>query len=79
VDTEHPDTVAFLAGPLVVMRILDDGSANTPALTRTALLSAECADDKRRWSVSLDSRKSELRAFADIDAQRYSAYQDVEG
>jgi DUF1680 family protein len=79
VDTEHPDTVAFLAGPLVLMRILDDGSANTPALTRTALLSAERADDKRRWSVSLDSRKLELRAFADIDAQRYSAYQDVEG
>jgi hypothetical protein len=62
------------------MRILDDGFANPPALPRTALLSAERAhDNDREWTVSQDSRKLVLRAFADIDAQHYSAYQDVEG
>ena len=80
VDAEHPDTVALLAGPLVLMRILDDGRANVSALPRKALLSAErVRDDKRRWIVGHDSRKLELRAFADIDAQRYSAYQSVAG
>lgn len=80
VDAEHPDTVALFAGPLVLMRILDDGLANAPALPRAAFLSAErIHDDKHQWTVSHDSRKLELRAFADIDAQRYSAYQDIAG
>jgi DUF1680 family protein len=80
VDAEHPDTVALSAGPLVLMRILDDGVANAPALPRTALLSAERVHDKeRQWTVSHDSQKWELRAFADIDAQHYSAYQDIAG
>jgi DUF1680 family protein len=80
VDAEHPDTVALTAGPLVLMRILDDGLANAPALARTALLSAERAhDNDREWTVTQDSQKLRLRAFADIGAQRYSAYQDVEG
>lgn len=80
VDAEHPDTVALSAGPLVLMRILDDGIANVGALARSALLSAaRVPGDPRRWTVSHDSRQSELRAFADIDAQGYSAYQDVTG
>jgi DUF1680 family protein len=80
VDAEHPDTVALLAGPLVLMRILDESNGNTPALSRTALLSAARAhDDKRRWTVTHDSQAMELRTFADIDAQQYSAYQDVAG
>jgi hypothetical protein len=78
VDAEHPDTVALIAGPLVLMRILDDASVNTPTLPRSALLSAERAhDDRRQWIVNHDSQKLALRAFADIDAQRYSAYQNV--
>jgi hypothetical protein len=62
------------------MRILDDGFANAPALPRTALLSAERVHaNERQWTVSHDSRKLAMRAFADIDAQRYSAYQDIAG
>jgi DUF1680 family protein len=80
VDAEHPDTVALLAGPLVLMRILDDDSANAPELSRTALLSAERAHgDSHQWTISSGQRRSQLRAFADIDAQRYSAYQNVAG
>jgi DUF1680 family protein len=80
VDAEHPDTVALSAGPLVLMRILDEGSAYSPALSRAALLAAERTHDhEHQWTVSNDSRKLELRAFPDIGAQRYSAYQDVAG
>jgi hypothetical protein len=80
VDAEHPDTVALCAGPLVLMRILEEGYANSPALTRAALLSAERVHDReRQWTVSHASRDFELRAFADIDTQRYSAYQNIAG
>jgi DUF1680 family protein len=86
VDAEHPDIVALSAGPLVLMRILDDGLAGTAPpppiepLSRSALLRAErAAGDARWWTVSHESQKFDLRAFADIGAQRYRTYQDVVG
>ncbi|HXI79158.1 MAG TPA: beta-L-arabinofuranosidase domain-containing protein [Steroidobacteraceae bacterium] len=80
VDAEHPDTVALSAGPLVLMRLLDDGVAKAPAVPRTALLSAKRVHDVgREWTVRHDLQSFRLRAFADIDAQHYSAYQDVAG
>jgi DUF1680 family protein len=78
VDAEHPDTVALSAGPLVLMRILDAGRTTASSLPRAALLSAERArTDERRWIVNHNSQQLELRAFADIDEQHYTAYQDV--
>jgi DUF1680 family protein len=80
VDAEHPDTVALSAGPLVLMRLLDGGVAKAPAVPRTALLSAKRVHNVgREWTVSHDLQSFRLRAFADIDAQHYSAYQDVAG
>jgi DUF1680 family protein len=80
VDAEHPDLVALLSGPLVLMRILDDEPGTAAALPRGALQAAErVPGHERSWTLSHDSRKIELRAFPDIDAQRYSAYQDVAG
>jgi len=80
VDVEHPNLVALSSGPLVLMRILEEGPASTAPLPRSALLAAEpVPGDKHQWTVSHDSRKLQLRAFADIDVQRYSAYQDVAG
>jgi len=44
------------------------------------LLAATRTDaDPDRWSARHGSQTIELRAFADIDAQRYSVYQDVAG
>jgi uncharacterized protein len=79
VDAEHPNIVALSAGPLVLMRILDDEPGTSAALPRHALLAAErVPGHERSWMVDHDSR-IELRAFPDINAQRYSAYQDVAG
>jgi hypothetical protein len=62
------------------MRILDAGRTTAPSLPRAALLSAERArTDERRWIVNHNSQQLELRAFAAIDEQHYSAYQDVAG
>jgi DUF1680 family protein len=80
VDAEHPNVVALSSGPLVLMRILDDKASSSALLPRGALLAAEqVPGDQRRWTVNHESRKFELRAFADINAQRYSAYQDIAG
>ena len=80
VDAEHPNIVALSSGPLVLMRILDEEPARTATLSRSALLAAvRVLGNKRQWTVGHDSKPLQLRAFADIDAQRYSAYQDVAG
>jgi DUF1680 family protein len=80
VDAEHPNIVALSSGPLVLMRILDDEPGTAAALPRGVLQAAERVPGReRRWTVSHTSRKIELRAFPDINAQRYSAYQDVAG
>jgi uncharacterized protein len=80
VDAEHPNVVALSSGPLVLMRILGEEPAHTATLSRSALLAAEhVPGNKRQWTVSHDSKQFQLRAFADIDAQHYSAYQDVAG
>ncbi len=77
VDVQHPDTVALLAGPLVLMRLLDDGA--TPSMTRTSLLSARRnSDAAREWRITKDTKTMSLRAFADIEEQPYSAYQTVQ-
>jgi DUF1680 family protein len=80
VDAEHPNIVALSSGPLVLMRILDDEPGTAAALPRGVLQAAERVPGRERsWTVSHTSRKIELRAFPDINAQRYSAYQDVAG
>jgi hypothetical protein len=73
VDAEHPDTVALLAGPLVLMRI--DGDAAATSLSREALLSAR--QGKREWRIGEGSQAIVLRAFADIGDETYSTYHDV--
>jgi DUF1680 family protein len=80
VDAEHSNVVALSSGPLVLMRILDEEPARTAPLQRTALLAAErVPGNTRQWTVSHDSKQLQLRAFADIDTQRYSVYQDIAG
>lgn len=76
VDAEHPNLVALSSGPLVLIRVGDDGAA--PALPRGALLSAQRhSDSARDWRVTDGARAVTLRAFADIADETYSAYQDV--
>jgi DUF1680 family protein len=92
VDAAHPDTVALLAGPLVLMRLLDGHALATPALAtpagttpaeaipirRTSLLAAQRdRDGKHEWRASTDTGVVTLKPFLDIDAETYSAYQRV--
>jgi DUF1680 family protein len=79
VDAEHPDTVALLQGPLVLMRLLEADAPQLP-LTRAALLAAtRRVPDGREWQVAAGAHTLRLRAFPDITHERYSVYQDVRG
>ena len=79
VDAEHPDTVALLAGPLVLMRTVEADAAVAP-LRRDSLLNAQRDPSGRHeWQVTTDAGAGavELKPFLDIDGERYSAYQTV--
>jgi uncharacterized protein len=66
IDAAQPDTVALLAGPLVLMRILEADGA-IASIARADLLAA----GKTAGGIVT------LRPLLDIDAERYSVYQTV--
>ena len=77
VDVAHADTVALLAGPLVLMRILGEDGAAAP-LTRTSLLEAQrVAEARHQWEAHTAGGPAKLMPFLDIGAESYSAYQEV--
>jgi hypothetical protein len=78
IDDEHPDTVALLAGPLVLMRVLDDGAA-AEGVTRARLLAAQCdRSGAHEWqAAATDGGAIKLKPFLDIGNELYSAYQKV--
>jgi DUF1680 family protein len=76
VDTQHPGTVALLAGPLVLMRLLDVDS--DAAVTTTELESAQrTAATAHDWHVLTPRATLTFRPFMDIQEQPYRVYQDV--
>ncbi|HEX3948662.1 MAG TPA: beta-L-arabinofuranosidase domain-containing protein [Steroidobacteraceae bacterium] len=77
IEAAHADTVALLAGPLVLMRILE-ADAPVPAVSRTHLLAAQRDSDGRHaWQVKTAGGRVTLKPFLDIDAESYSVYQSV--
>lgn len=76
VDAEHPNTVALLCGPLVLMRLLADLDAAPSPLARETWLAAQRAGNTgHEWQVTGASGTIKMRPFMDITAERYSAYQ----
>jgi DUF1680 family protein len=76
VDAQHPNIVALRAGPLVLMRIVDENGA--PPITRASLLAAQRdSGGAHEWQASTAAGSVKLKAFLDIDAEDYSAYQQV--
>ncbi|HUX73265.1 MAG TPA: beta-L-arabinofuranosidase domain-containing protein [Steroidobacteraceae bacterium] len=78
VDAAHPQTVALLAGPLVLMRILDGDSSANSIVTRTSLLAAQPdRGGKHQWRIQSDGGSVKLKPFPDIGRENYSAYQQL--
>ncbi len=67
VDEQHPDTVALVSGPLVLMAVTD----GAPRPTRTALLAAEYTPGSSRVWTAGDLR---FKSFLDIQAEPYITY-----
>jgi DUF1680 family protein len=77
VDAAHADTVALLAGPLVLMRMLDADVVAAP-VTRASLLAAQRdRDGKHVWQATTAGGTLRLKPFLDIESESYSAYQRV--
>jgi len=78
IDAAHPQTVALLAGPLVLMRVLDEDDSAGAAVARASLLSAQRDPGGRHeWRAATDAGSLILKPFLDISGESYSAYQDV--
>jgi DUF1680 family protein len=78
VDIQHPDTVALMAGPVVLMRMLDAGTGPEAPLTPDELLSARRPTaTAHEWHVQTCGTTSSFRPFMDIGDERYRVYQDV--
>jgi DUF1680 family protein len=76
IDSRHPNTVALRAGPLVLMRILDENPASP--IPRASLLAARRdRAGARVWQLATAGGTVTLKAFPDIDTERYSAYHRV--
>ena len=70
IEDGHDETVALLAGPLVLMRLIEDGNLAT---TRRDLLMAK-QSGRGQWRLPDGGR---MLSFPDITDQRYRTYQDV--
>jgi DUF1680 family protein len=77
IDAAHPDTVALLAGPLVLMRILDADAAAFPVRRASLLAVQRDSHGRHEWQAMTDAGPLQLKPFIDIDAESYSAYQPV--
>jgi hypothetical protein len=77
IEAAHPDTVAMLVGPLVLMRILEAGTANA-AVSRAGLLAAQRDPHAGHdWQAMTAGGPVMLKPFLDIKAESYRVYQSV--
>jgi hypothetical protein len=68
VDAQHPDTVALVSGPVVLMALTDGVRAES---SRAALLAAEPeSPGSRTWTAG----DLKLRPFPEIRNEQYSTY-----
>jgi hypothetical protein len=77
VDAQHPDTVALLAGPLLLMRTAPADAALAPIRRDSLLRAQRDRNGRHEWQVTTDAGAVKLKPFLDIDGERYSAYQTV--
>jgi DUF1680 family protein len=79
VDACHPDTVALVHGPLVLMRVLDGTARAGSKRSRRALLATERSPyETCNWRLSAERCQVTFRPFMDIADESYRLYQDVE-
>jgi hypothetical protein len=76
IDRRHPDTVALLRGPLVLMAVKSDLDASVPVLSRSALLGITRAG-ATEWRVDSAQGPIILTPFGSLGARPYTAYLEL--
>jgi hypothetical protein len=79
VDAQHPDTVALMNGPLVLMPLREaDFEQAQASLTRSLLLSSrQAAPGSHEWKMTSNSGQLTLKPFMDIAGEPYTTYVKV--
>lgn len=73
IDPRHPDTVALVRGPLVLMAVKPDIDAAVPVLSRSELLNARRAGASE-WRAGTAEGPIILAPFTSLGARPYTAY-----
>ena len=69
IDPQHPDTVALLCGPLVLLPVIEQAKPLRPR--RAELLGARQVA-KQRWQTRVGSGPVTLLPYVEIDEEPYS-------
>lgn len=76
IDARHPDTVALLRGPLVLMSVKERLGGQIPDLTRNQLLAARSVSE-REWQATSANGPVTLLPFTSLGSRPYSTYVKV--
>jgi hypothetical protein len=76
IDQRHPDTLALVRGPLVLMALKSEIDAPVPLVSRSALLGAR-RSGAREWRADAAKGPIILTPFTALGARPYTAYLDV--
>ncbi|WP_263381231.1 glycoside hydrolase family 127 protein [Granulicella arctica] len=70
---EHPNTVALLYGPLVLLALRESSELGSLSLSRDALLAAE-RTGRMEWTVKSNSGPRRMVPFVEVGDRPYSTY-----
>jgi DUF1680 family protein len=76
IDAQHPDTVALLRGPLVLMAVKQEQESPLPTVTREQLLAARRISE-RQWVVNSANGPVTMLAFTSLGGRPYTTYLKV--
>jgi hypothetical protein len=79
VDPQHPDVVALVSGPLVLMALMENDETAAPqSVTRAMLLAArQTAARGHEWTAGSGADTLRLRPFVDVGDEPYTTYLKV--
>ncbi len=72
-DARHPDTVALLRGPLVLMALKREQDGPSPSMTREQLLTARRVSE-RQWVANAANGPVTMMSFTSLGDQPYATY-----
>ncbi len=73
IDPQHPDTVALIRGPLVLLPLTEQ----SPRVSRQLLLAARYLPGQNAWQTETASGPVRLLPFPSIEGERYTTYLTV--